>query len=71
MGQFATDGLLDEVAIQQEILAALDICLQDEQQHLEQLSRAHGEANQHSQQLQQRLHQLKAKSNKHKAKNRR
>jgi hypothetical protein len=31
MATFATDGLLDEVAQQQETLAELDICLQDEQ----------------------------------------
>ncbi len=60
MNQFATDGLLDDVAIQQETLAELDIILQDEQHHLEQLSVSISLAGQQSQQLQQTLHQLKS-----------
>lgn len=59
--QFATDGLLDEVASQQEVLAELDLWLQDEQQQLEQLSQQLTEAAQQSQQLQQQLHQLKSR----------
>jgi chromosome segregation protein len=58
--QFATDGLLDDVAIQQEMLAELDVLLQDEQQHLEQLSASMAEASQQAQQLQQQHHQLKS-----------
>ena len=60
MSQFATDGLLDDVAIQQEMLAELDVLLQDEQQHLEQLSASMAEASQQAQQLQQQHHQLKS-----------
>jgi chromosome segregation protein len=60
MATFATDGLLDDVAQQQEILAELDICLQDEQLALEQLSQQLTQAAQDSQSLQQRLHQFKS-----------
>jgi chromosome segregation protein len=60
MATFATDGLLDEVAQQQETLAELDICLQDEQLALEQLSQQLTQAAQDSQSLQKNLHQFKS-----------
>jgi chromosome segregation protein len=60
MATFATDGLLDEVAQQQETLAELDICLQDEQLDLEKLSQQLTQAAQDSQSLQKNLHQFKS-----------
>ena len=64
LAEFATDDLLDEVAIQQESLAELDVLLQDEQAELEQLSEKLTQAAQHSQQLQQSLHKLKSEQQK-------
>ncbi|HMV59931.1 MAG TPA: chromosome segregation protein SMC [Agitococcus sp.] len=64
LAEFATDGLLDDVAMQQEALAELDVLLQDEQAELEQLSDKLTQAAQQSQQLQQNLHKLKSEQQK-------
>jgi len=59
LGQFATDELLQDVAVQQEELAILDQCLQDTQAELETLSDGIAQGARRQQELARQLHLVK------------